>query len=102
VRLDGSHRSAVAAALGLGPLEVDVHATPRGWRPIAAEAEVKRNGQRRYLGRSVYDDGRLLGTVAFVDSERTRRRFRSGAALILVVDNGGELRRVPATEVEVR
>lgn len=98
IRLNGSHRAAIAAALGLERVDVEVHPWPRParrTRHVRLEAELKREGQEAWLGRSVAG-----GTVAFVDARvATRPWWLPGAPsgeLLLVVDDGAELTSVPA------
>jgi hypothetical protein len=76
VRLNGSHRAAIARHIGVADVGVDVYAW-RGavpsWRArhVREEARVKREAQREWLGREARDgaSGDLLGTVAFVDAQ---------------------------------
>jgi hypothetical protein len=79
VRLDGSHRAAIAHWLGLEELDVRVYRWSEvlsRWRILAAleEAAVKRSAQEAHLGRAAYDrrTGERLGTVAFVEAQVPR------------------------------
>jgi hypothetical protein len=110
IRLNGSHRAAIARHLGVDEVEVDVYswngAVPgRRARRVVDEAEVKRAAQRTSLGRTAHDraGGGTLGRVAFVDAEVPGRL---GAALgrrarpLLVIERpGGELESRPPEAV---
>lgn len=105
MRLNGSHRAAIAAFLGLPSLEVDVHEwtglPPRSQRRLQEEVTLKREGQLEWLGRSVADarTGEPLGRVAFVDVAE-RGRLRPGPTLALaLLDGRGRLTLRPARRV---
>ena len=75
IRLDGSHRSAVAKFLGIDSLEVDIFQ----WKGLLRyvdpgrmklEANTKRDLQEKYLGKNIFhsSDNRYLGKVVFVEA----------------------------------
>jgi hypothetical protein len=112
VRLNGSHRAAIARHLGVGELDVDVFSwagcVPR-WRVrhVAEEARVKREAQRQHLGREARDgaSGEPLGRVAFVDADgpgRVAAALGRRARPVLVIereDGGLERRRLESVEL---
>jgi len=80
IRIDGSHRAAIATVLGISSLAVQVysweeHASRTEIAAILEETRVKREAQDAYLGKRAYSPkGKLLiGTVAFVDVWPERR-----------------------------
>lgn len=113
IRLNGSHRAAIGAFLDLPPLPVRVYRwkdvlPARRVRHVRAEADVKREGQTRYVGRSAYDAGHgdRLGTIAFVDARPTGlgRRLRGELMELMLAleDEDGELALRPAKAVTLR
>jgi len=79
IRLDGSHRSAIAYYRGIEEIEVDCFLW--GWiyklvdpGNMKLEAETKRKLQKEYLGRKVYhrSDNQFLGEVVFVEARPTK------------------------------
>jgi hypothetical protein len=113
MRLNGSHRAAIARSMGLGEVEVRVYswdgALP-SWRVrhVAEEARVKRDAQEQYLGREAADaaTGEPLGRVAFVDAEvpgRVAAAFgRKARPALFLEREDGSLERRPAQEVTLR
>jgi hypothetical protein len=98
IRLDGSHRVAIAHHLTLPELEVAVFrledaVAGRRLEEIREEARVKRDGQERAVGRRAVDraDGKEIGLVVAVTSEALRRVPWRGPQEVLVVeiDDGG-------------
>lgn len=73
IRLDGSHRAAVAAVLGLDTLTVRIH-TPENMGAAATrlveEAGVKRAAQTAAVGKTahLHQGAPAIGRVAFVDA----------------------------------
>lgn len=72
IRLDGSHRAAAAAVLGLDTLTVRIHAagTTQAAARLTEEAAVKRAAQTAAVGKTAYlhPDQPAIGRVAFVDA----------------------------------
>ena len=108
IRLDGSHRVAIAATLGTGTLAVDEYAwdgTVAAWRRrhVAEEARVKRETQDALLGRDVAAGGSPAGRVAFVDAEVPGRLSAALGArargVVVVEDAAGALTTLRADAV---
>lgn len=106
IRLDGSHRAAIAAVLGAGTITVDEYswdgAVP-GWRRrhVAEEARVKRETQEAMLGREV-----ATGRVVFVDAEVPGRIAAALGARargrVVVEARDGRLTSLRAQDVTLR
>lgn len=112
MRLDGSHRSAVASALGVESVAVRVYRwrdVLSSWRarPMTEEARVKRAAQEAALDREALDaTGATLGRVAFVDADLPPRPLLAlgmrGRAAYVVEAPDGTLRRHPAAGLAIR
>ena len=108
MRLNGSHRAAIACSLGLVEVDVRMHSWGRGLlrlraRHVAEEARVKREAQEAFVGRQM-PDGR--GSVVFVDAEvpsRLRAVLGGRASPVLVVERrDGSLERLRPGSLTLR
>ncbi len=84
IRLDGSHRSAIAFFLGIDQVEVDCYRWKGALRyfdpgNMRLEANTKRKLQIEYLGRKVYDrnNTQYLGEIVFVEARLSQRAQHS-------------------------
>jgi hypothetical protein len=112
IRLNGSHRAAIAYVIGLESLWVEMYQweelfSPRRIRHIREEARVKRRAQAEYLGKWVHDPktGARLGKVVFVDAQSLRRwLFKSWRMepVVVVQNAGGKLVYVPVAQVVIQ
>ncbi len=112
IRLNGSHRAAIAYVTGLESLWVEMYQweelfSTRRIRHILEEAGVKRQAQAEYLGKQVHDrkTGARLGKAVFVDAQPQRRGpFKSWRMqpVVVVQDGEGGLVYVPAARVVIQ
>ena len=113
IRLDGSHRAAIAVALGIHEVAVDVYSwrdSVAEWRTrhVRDEAHVKREAQEVYVGRSVANagSGESLGRVVFIDADVPARLVaalgRRARPVVVVELPNGRLQRFHAAGVALR
>lgn len=113
IRLNGSHRAAIAQALALGAVEVALYSwravfSTRRIRHILEEARVKREAQAAFVGREVALAGEdePHGRVAYVDADvpsRLLSRIGRPVRPVLVVERqSGTLERSEPSEVALR